>query len=1541
MSNAKGSQRQASVPRARPWETTCRRSVSLGATTGPGNPSPPRGGDGHRGPADGKSETESSPLSSNGSDVSVAAPGMFAKSPALSGREAKPRGNRGEPGGGVAATELRKMGTDDGSFATPMRRNNTVLVRNGTSSRSAPSGVCEAGAMRPQGCAGPGGVRLDALLHNRGGDPRVVEEAARAHGAGCDHLNRALPSDTVVGCGRDLKLSGSRGARRGAAVGRGRKPLENANGGRLQEHKTFIQDCSLETDDELLGCKPLGSYEDLYRGDQMHSNTPLFSSPGRHCVNCHVANALDGNICCCEDDTGTGKFIALPKCVAPQNHASNPSALTPGAIKSSSPIARAVPPCKTPMGYFHRGLVGTDAMQKEIPLPGTARQRVQRQPSVDESNAELLRGPACDSFAYNSCIKKDCVAIINEIRTRNPQKRESLNSSPETPLRCLTWNETSNVDVREMYECLPMQSIVLPRENAKVLDTMAERRQANKMAASEPPKFMLRHNAAALEVISKEQLALTEVGADTVCTTALAALEHGALDETMCALGRAEDAASSTGRAAEVVAVEKMAANVTKGLSLPDIDSTMMTVASHNLNSTATSLPAAMVEKKLVDRKRPKGFGVLPKAGGENGPLCINDPKRTQIGAPLGSDVHHRRITGDCTMLKCKHSPNGSSDLQKVSLVGHTTSTPLVDDGCAQTLVPTVMFAGDNDLGEISTISSSSICSLNSLPQQLNFDKRTLPVSINRTTESTAVKASKKTLTAGGGVTTDDQASNAKKLPTVVRKAWSLDVTQKKLQMSNPNKSMERIPPTVVGQAARATVTNVEKFKHPVKATDPTGRSMAGVDTRGELLPSKVKASAVMQPRDNSAAAFKARGLPTFPRRVLPSSLCLTKLLAAGPTKYSSPTRPRQQVNDGVARKLANTPSKPGSSSKLCTPMKAGVTGAAAGRRTAAVVTPQRPSKVLGCPHLDGDGPAALGAMKMSPRIPLANAARPSPRATKPPMQRPSQGGAPAQAPNVVVSALKRQPNGPGDGHSEKGAPSSGQVRARQLKPLFGSKLRAPTRPTHGGKAEPAPVRSAVDGVPLEEATVGSAHLTMVTADNGRDSAKVAAGCLLQPSNGSLRPTGPVSSGRGRSTSMRPPSFLPGCRGASRLPATRATVPARPQPDNPNNTVVAGAGRPALAGCLSQPDLLLSRGPDELLGELRATRDELARRLRCAQRLDVQRGTALAALATALQNFAARNEKLSGKLTDLNLDLKSVQQQLAMYVERCARLEQEKEVGERDSVVALTEAERRHAEALSNLEAMLRQQFDGEMERLQQTHEQELDARVAQQKKDAMSEIEMETVTAMKEDLERSINELNLSFESKRTSMQNKFEREKSRLEETVKMLTLQIKTQKEEISNIGKLLKNTSASKGSPQSPVSSLHMEDELNSLKAVVDIRTQQIHTLERRMLALQQEADAKRIVEEKLQVLQQQNEDMKARMDKSMEVTRQLSSEQTALQASLQREAKAKQRLSMEKEQLMWKLQNGSSPGVSPSSPPSTSPTFFSFQSNTTQLFSTPP
>lgn len=87
-----------------------------------------------------------------------------------------------------------------------------------------------------------------------------------------------------------------------------------------------------------------------------------------------------------------------------------------------------------------------------------------------------------------------------------------------------------------------------------------------------------------------------------------------------------------------------------------------------------------------------------------------------------------------------------------------------------------------------------------------------------------------------------------------------------------------------------------------------------------------------------------------------------------------------------------------------------------------------------------------------------------------------------------------------------------------------------------------------------------------------------------------------------------------------------------------------------------------------------------------------------------------------------------------------------------------------------------------------------------------------------------------------------------------------------------------------------------------------------------------------LEECLKRVQQENEDYKARMDKyaalskyvcvnyvfffrvcsllqlSVAPCRQLSSEQAVLQQSLQKESKVNKRLSMENEELLWKLQN---------------------------------
>ncbi|KPP61692.1 hypothetical protein Z043_120183 [Scleropages formosus] len=95
-----------------------------------------------------------------------------------------------------------------------------------------------------------------------------------------------------------------------------------------------------------------------------------------------------------------------------------------------------------------------------------------------------------------------------------------------------------------------------------------------------------------------------------------------------------------------------------------------------------------------------------------------------------------------------------------------------------------------------------------------------------------------------------------------------------------------------------------------------------------------------------------------------------------------------------------------------------------------------------------------------------------------------------------------------------------------------------------------------------------------------------------------------------------------------------------------------------------------------------------------------------------------------------------------------------------------------------------------------------------------------------------------------------------------------------------------------------------------------------------LYLEQELESLKVVEtnvkleESLKKVQQENEDYRVRMDKHAALSRQLSSEQAVLQQCLQKETKVNKRLSMENEELLWKLHNGdlSSPRkLSPTSP----------------------
>ncbi|TSK16134.1 Microtubule-associated tumor suppressor candidate 2 [Bagarius yarrelli] len=113
--------------------------------------------------------------------------------------------------------------------------------------------------------------------------------------------------------------------------------------------------------------------------------------------------------------------------------------------------------------------------------------------------------------------------------------------------------------------------------------------------------------------------------------------------------------------------------------------------------------------------------------------------------------------------------------------------------------------------------------------------------------------------------------------------------------------------------------------------------------------------------------------------------------------------------------------------------------------------------------------------------------------------------------------------------------------------------------------------------------------------------------------------------------------------------------------------------------------------------------------------------------------------------------------------------------------------------------------------------------------------------------------------------------------------------------------------------------HIEQDLRSLKEVLEMKNQQIHDQERKICHLEKAAQKNIYLEEKVQVLQQQNEDLKARIDRNTALSRQLSEENANLQGHVERESNEKKRLSRNNEELLWLLQT--SPHLSPSSSPS--------------------
>ncbi|KAG7278091.1 hypothetical protein CRUP_029036 [Coryphaenoides rupestris] len=262
------------------------------------------------------------------------------------------------------------------------------------------------------------------------------------------------------------------------------------------------------------------------------------------------------------------------------------------------------------------------------------------------------------------------------------------------------------------------------------------------------------------------------------------------------------------------------------------------------------------------------------------------------------------------------------------------------------------------------------------------------------------------------------------------------------------------------------------------------------------------------------------------------------------------------------------------------------------------------------------------------------------------------------------------------------------------------------------------------------------------------------------------------------------------------------------------------------------------------------------------------------AMAVVLQQTLAEQDEVVRRRRELSQELLNLQGQLVCTTTSCERLEKEKEEVQASLEDALHRLEEQHQKELAQLEARLQAFYQA---KLRTVHSGDL-----QSLQNTLKESEVT--------LSGQIQELREENDSLVEKLQAEEERRK-RLA-------------------------------GKSQKDSHTLYLEQELESLKVVLDIKNKQLHQQEKKLVHLDTVVDKSVKLDVDRKKVQQENEDLKARMAKHAALSRQLSTEQAVLHESLQKESKVNKRLSMENEELLWKLHNGelSSPRrLSPTSP----------------------
>ncbi|XP_027697598.1 coiled-coil domain-containing protein 69 [Vombatus ursinus] len=227
------------------------------------------------------------------------------------------------------------------------------------------------------------------------------------------------------------------------------------------------------------------------------------------------------------------------------------------------------------------------------------------------------------------------------------------------------------------------------------------------------------------------------------------------------------------------------------------------------------------------------------------------------------------------------------------------------------------------------------------------------------------------------------------------------------------------------------------------------------------------------------------------------------------------------------------------------------------------------------------------------------------------------------------------------------------------------------------------------------------------------------------------------------------------------------------------------------------------------------------------------------------------------------------------------------------------------------------QKHQEESEKLRSEHQtREVEVQVVDEQELELREKLAEQLKVLQREHEETLQALRASHEKEKVVLMDSFQVDKAALQETIDGLTSQMevfqaKMKRVEESILSRDYKKHIQDYGSP-----SQFWEQELESLHFVIEMKNERIHELDRRLIQMETVKEKNLSLEEKITVLQQENEELQVRGRNHQRVSRQLSEDLFLVREALEKESQLRQQIQQEKEELLYRLVTSDSPAAFP-------------------------